>query len=195
LVTEKSRRLLKKQIEKNGLVETLCWNERSGVLVSGHLRLSILDDLNHYEPPFEDLPLKNDYLVGVAVVRLSEKQERALNVFMNNAAAQGNFSEALLQMVAEGLDLEEVGMGEEDLAAMFPGATLPAAGAGPLAPVEAVVAIHSEKQATHTAAPPKEETDALMVVWPSTAERNAWLESVGLDPGGRFWSSKEFFGG
>ncbi len=219
ILTESARRLLKRQIEKNKLVETLVWNER-GNLVSGHARLSILDQLQKYEPAilacpscgttpvsdcslcagaFEPLPVKNDYLVGVAVVRLSERQEKSLNVFMNNAAAQGNFSEGLLQMVAEGLDLEEVGMGQDDLAAMFPGmaaAQAPAtASSAPAVPVEAPKVAQSESAAIQTPAAPKAETDAVMVVWPTRAARDEYLASIGLDVNGRFYSSREFFGG
>ena len=195
-VTEKARRLLKKQIEKNKLVETLVFNERSNVLVSGHLRLGILDQLQGYEPAFEDLPPKHDYLVGVAVVRLTEKQEKALNVFMNNAAAQGNFSEGLLQMIADGLDLEEVGMGEDDLAAMFPGGAKPAGPAqtAPAGATEPPRAAQTESAARQTPAPPRADTDAIMVVWPSRAARDEYLASRGLNVDGRFFSSREFLG-
>ena len=87
-----ARKLLKDKLEKVGCVEALVWNRKTGNLISGHQRLSILDELEG----------KADYVVGVTVVNVSEKREKELNVFLNNASAQGRFDEKLLADVLMG---------------------------------------------------------------------------------------------
>lgn len=69
---------LKASIQAFGLVEPLVWNARSGRLVGGHARLSILRELGHETVP-------------VAVVDLDDDREKALNVILNNPAAQGRY--------------------------------------------------------------------------------------------------------
>jgi hypothetical protein len=77
---DKSARVkLKNKIEKDGLVEALTWNSRTGNLVSGHQRISILDDLNETQ----------NYSLTVCKIDVSEKKEKELNVFLNNPSAQG----------------------------------------------------------------------------------------------------------
>ena len=44
-ITDDARARLKAKIEKVGLVTPLVWNRRTGNLVGGHQRLSILDEL------------------------------------------------------------------------------------------------------------------------------------------------------
>ena len=39
-----ARKLLKDKLEKVGCVEALVWNRKTGNLISGHQRLSILDE-------------------------------------------------------------------------------------------------------------------------------------------------------
>ena len=69
-------RKLKACLERFGLVEPLVWNEVTGRVVGGHLRLRILAELGTAAVP-------------VSVVRLSEAAEKALNLVLNNREAQG----------------------------------------------------------------------------------------------------------
>ena len=72
-----------------GLVEPLVWNETTGHLVGGHLRLRVLKELGHTDAP-------------AAVVRLPLAREMALNVVLNNRDAQGCFEpERLAAVLAE----------------------------------------------------------------------------------------------
>lgn len=101
---------LKKDLEKFGMVEPLVWNEKTGNLVSGHQRLSILDELEG----------NADYTVAVAVVKLSEKAEKQLNVLMNNPAAMGSYtSEGLIALMKDGISLEEMALTRIDLEEYF----------------------------------------------------------------------------
>src|SRR5689334_2792401 len=49
--TDKAYRKLRRSIERFGLVEPLVWNELSGRVVGGHLRLQILKELGITEVP------------------------------------------------------------------------------------------------------------------------------------------------
>ncbi|HSQ57784.1 MAG TPA: ParB N-terminal domain-containing protein [Gemmata sp.] len=69
---------LKCRILVFGLVEPIVWNELTGHVVGGHLRLAILQELGVKEVP-------------VCVVRLTDAREKALNIVLNNLEAQGRF--------------------------------------------------------------------------------------------------------
>ncbi len=87
---------LRKSIEEFGLVEPLIWNETTGHLVGGHLRLQILKELQYSEVP-------------VSVVCLSPTREKALNIILNNQEAQGRYDPAKLAGLLEELqDLPEL---------------------------------------------------------------------------------------
>lgn len=88
--TDKAYRKLRRSLERFGLVEPLVWNERSGRVVGGHLRLAILKELGVVEVP-------------VSVVRLTDAEERALNVVLNNREAQGRFEVGKLAVLLEEL--------------------------------------------------------------------------------------------
>lgn len=82
-ITEKERAKLRAGIEDGdiGLLEPLVWNKRTGTLVGGHQRLSVMDTLTR----------SKNYLVPVAVVDLDEKTEKAACVLLNNESAQGDW--------------------------------------------------------------------------------------------------------
>jgi ParB-like chromosome segregation protein Spo0J len=102
-------RKLRQSLERFGLVEPLIWNERTGHIVGGHARLRILQDLGHDAVP-------------VSVVNLSDTEERALNVLLNNLEAQGRYDTAKLVTVLEELKsleaLESSGFDECSLRAL-----------------------------------------------------------------------------
>lgn len=76
--TDPAYRKLKRSLEEFGLVEPLVWNELTGRVVGGHLRLTILKELGYAAVP-------------VSVVRLTEAKEKALNVVLNNQEAQSRY--------------------------------------------------------------------------------------------------------
>ncbi|MCS6863998.1 MAG: ParB N-terminal domain-containing protein [Gemmataceae bacterium] len=84
-------RKLKASVAHFGLVEPLVWNERTGHVVGGHLRLRIVRELGFQEVP-------------VAVVRLDEVSEKALNIVLNNPEAQGRYHAAQLANLVVELD-------------------------------------------------------------------------------------------
>ncbi len=83
---------LRKSIDKWGLVEPLVWNERTNNLVGGHQRLEQLDSKMGY--PLGDC---QDYEVPVTVVDLDEKEEKELNIALNNPSMQGSYDFSKLE--------------------------------------------------------------------------------------------------
>lgn len=96
--SEAAYRKLRASLAEFGLVEPLVWNEPTGRVVGGHLRLRALKELGVTEVP-------------VSVVRLSEAREKALNLILNNHEAQGRYDPAkLLTLLDELRELPEFGL-------------------------------------------------------------------------------------
>lgn len=109
-ISEKARKKLKANLKKVGLLGGIVWNETTGNLVSGHQRVSVMDEVNRY-----DGSEKTDYALRVEVVQLDEKQEREQNLFMNNRGTQGVFDEDMLTDMLADIDFEEAGFDDFDL--------------------------------------------------------------------------------
>ncbi len=82
-ISDGAIRGLQKSIGKFGLVEPVIWNQRSGFIVGGHQRVVAMQAEGIEE-------------AQVVVVDLSEKEERALNVTLNNPHIQGEFNNDML---------------------------------------------------------------------------------------------------
>lgn len=104
-ISDSNLNLLKRNIKRVGLVETLVWNKLTGNLVSGHQRLSILDTLEK----------RDDYDITVAVVELDDKTEKEQNIFLNNHNAQGEWDRDLMLDIVGDIDLKEAGFTDIDL--------------------------------------------------------------------------------
>jgi hypothetical protein len=100
-ITAEARARLKRKIEEVGLVNVLVWNRHTGNLVSGHQRLSILDELEG----------GTDYRLQVAAVDVDERTEKELNVFLNNAASMGEWDQQALAKLADEFARELDGLG------------------------------------------------------------------------------------
>jgi ParB-like chromosome segregation protein Spo0J len=110
-ISVEAKKKLKKSLKEFGLVEPLVWNERTGRLVSGHQRLSILD---------EDAKGK-DYEITVARIDVDEKTEKKINVYINNQSAMGEFdSDLIFNLIEESnLSFEELGFELQDAEVLF----------------------------------------------------------------------------
>lgn len=113
-IDDHARKKLFENIKKKGLLDTLVWNKRTGNLLSGHQRLSILDQRA------AEKGLKN-YLLDVSVVDLGEKEEKEQNVFFNNTSAQGTYDvDGLGKLIQEdGFDYKRAGFDDMDLQLIF----------------------------------------------------------------------------
>lgn len=96
---------LKRSIETFGYVEPIIYNERSGTVVGGHQRLSVLHDLGETE-------------VECVIVNMDEEDEKALNIALNKVNGEWDM-EKLTELLAEidnteydatltGFDLDEI---------------------------------------------------------------------------------------
>lgn len=112
-IAKGARKRLKAMLSRHGLVSTLVWNRRTGNLVSGHQRLSILDELEK----------SRDYALNVAVVDVDLAEEKKLNVQMNNPSMQGDWDiDALTAMIEDGsMNPFDLGFDEADVSVLFGG--------------------------------------------------------------------------
>jgi DNA modification methylase len=96
---------LRKAVETFGLVEPLVWNQRSGNLVGGHQRLSVLEE-------------RGDVEVEVSVVDLAPRDEKALNLALNKHVGEWDFgalADMLTELHASDFDMEVAGFSEKEL--------------------------------------------------------------------------------
>jgi hypothetical protein len=102
-----NRERLSKGLQHHKLVMPLVWNATTGNLVSGHQRLSILDEKSKGQ----------EYLLDVASIEVPEKEEVELNIFLNNGSAMGEFDLGALKDLSQEFefDLGDVGFSREDL--------------------------------------------------------------------------------
>lgn len=115
-ITPEAKRKLKENLSKMGLMGGLVWNEKTGNLVSGHQRISILDADNNYNNKTKE----NDYDVFVTKVNLDEKDEKAQNIFFNNQSAMGFFDEEKLHEIMKEVDFSELtGFSKKNQISMF----------------------------------------------------------------------------
>ena len=70
---------LKRSVEEFGYVEPILWNQRTGVVVGGHQRLKVLQNLGYTE-------------VDCVILDLDEQKEKALNVTLNKISGDFSFS-------------------------------------------------------------------------------------------------------
>lgn len=120
-ITPEAKRKLKENLTKMGLMGGLVWNERTGNLVSGHQRISLLDADNKYDPKTKE----NDYDVFVTKVNMDEKEEKAQNIFFNNQSAMGFFDEDKLHEIMVDIEFTEMsGFSKKNQISMFADSSL-----------------------------------------------------------------------
>lgn len=119
-ISKDQRDTLKRGIRKFGVVGGIVVNERTGMtLVGGHQRLSVLDELNKFNPETNE----NDYTLNVEVVDISEKEEKELNILLNNPNAQGQWDYDKLAVIVPEIDIHVAGLTDEDIAIIDIGTT------------------------------------------------------------------------
>ena len=112
VITEESRKSLKRIIKKYGLVGGIVVNKRTGLtVVSGHQRITVMDELQKYDRKTKE----NDYKLRVDVIDVDEKTEKELNIAMNNPNAQGTWDRDKLAEMIPDIDYRDVGLNDADL--------------------------------------------------------------------------------
>lgn len=85
-ISPAQRRKLTASLKRFKLVEPLVWNARTGNLVGGHQRLSVIDGIEGTD----------EYSLTVARINVDDSTEKALNIALNNPEAQGQYDLDLL---------------------------------------------------------------------------------------------------
>lgn len=92
---DKEYEKIKRSIEAFGNVEPLVWNERTGNLVGGHQRMTVLQDMGYTE-------------TEVVVVNLEDTEEKQLNITLNKVKGRWDFDK-LAELLGEMEDVELTG--------------------------------------------------------------------------------------
>lgn len=109
---EEAKKSLKRGIKKFGLVGGVVVNKRTGfTVVSGHQRLTVMDELQKYDPATKE----NDYKVRVDVTDVDEKMEKELNILLNNPNAMGRWDYDKLAQLIPDIDYKDAGLTDADL--------------------------------------------------------------------------------
>ncbi len=105
-ISESALNRLKKSIQEHGLIgATIVWNRQTGTVVSGHQRLKALDILEN----------GNDYELQVTAIDVPLREEKALNVQLNNLSMQGEWDNDKLADLIENEDFDPAELGFTDL--------------------------------------------------------------------------------
>ena len=112
ILDDEAKKSLKRGIKKFGLVGGVTVNKRTGfTVVSGHQRLTVMDELQKYDPK----TMENDYKVRVDVADVDEKMEKELNILLNNPNAQGRWDYEKLAQIIPDIDYKDAGLTDVDL--------------------------------------------------------------------------------
>ena len=109
--TDRQIREQVKNIKRNGYLGGIVWNKRSGNLLDGHRRVQALDIINHY-----DGTSQTDYTLKVEVVDFDRKTELEQLTYMAVGNSKADYN--LIAPYAAEIDLSNVGLSDEDLAAL-----------------------------------------------------------------------------
>lgn len=112
VISAENRKALKRGIKKFGMVGGIVVNRRTGyTLVSGHQRLSVMDELQKYNADTKE----NDYPIRVDLIDVEEKEEKELLILLNNPSAQGEWDYDALRELIPDIDYKDAGLTEQDL--------------------------------------------------------------------------------
>lgn len=109
--TDEAVKLQKKNLQKVGFLGGIVWNERTGNLIDGHRRVKAMD--LHYK--YDGTP-ETDYTLKVEAVSLDEKAEKEQLTYMAVGNTKADID--LIARYAPDIDLSDVGLGADDLAAI-----------------------------------------------------------------------------
>lgn len=106
-LSEESKKALKRGIKKYGMVGGIVVNKKGYTVVSGHQRLTVMDELQNYP--------EKDYKIRVDLIDVDEKAEKELNILMNNPNAQGTWDYDKLKELIPQIDYKDAGLTDADL--------------------------------------------------------------------------------
>ncbi len=112
IIDQEARKSIKRGIKKYGMVGGITVNKQTGnTIVGGHQRVSVIDELQKYDPETNE----NDYKLRVDVIDVSETEEKELNILLNNPNAQGRWDYDRLRDLVSDIDYKNAALTEADL--------------------------------------------------------------------------------
>jgi hypothetical protein len=184
ITTDAEKRKLRSGLKKHGLVAPITWNKRTGSLVAGHQRISQLDSLMG----------TTNYRLDVAVIDVDEKQEKEINILLNNQEAQGSFDMEKLAAIIndKSLSIEGMGFDQADVFRMFGDSVLDQAETAQLEEFAKKVRDARDLYDAMSKKGGNRDTDNffIVIVFRSEQERTAFTEKHGL-PDNRYQSGDD----
>jgi hypothetical protein len=181
-LSDRAREKLKRSLATFGLVEPPVWNARTGNLVGGHQRISVLDALEK----------SKDYCLTVAVVDVDDKRERELNIVLNNTSAMGDYDLEKLEGLLKEVNFEDAGFDQADIYQLF-GDDFLKQDAAAIAELSEQVREARERYSKIQDTVTDNRDDAnffTVLVFKDRAARDAFSEKIGLE--GNKWIDGEY---
>jgi len=111
-ISDEALKTLKRGIRKYGMVGGIVVNRQTGnTLVQGHQRLTVMDDLQKYDPADP----ATDYTIRCDLIDIDEKAEKELVILLNNPNAQGQWDYEQLRTLIPEIDYRDAGLTDADL--------------------------------------------------------------------------------
>lgn len=112
-ITDDGKKALKRSVKRYGVIgNNILVNKRTGyTIVSGHQKVAILDEQYKYNK----LTKENDYTLRVELIDVDEKQEKSINILLNNHNVGGEWDYDLLREIVPDIDYKDAGLTEADL--------------------------------------------------------------------------------
>jgi hypothetical protein len=100
----------KKNFKDIGFLGGIVWNITTGNLISGHKRIMALDLYYGYQGTKE-----SDYDIKVEKVKLTEKQEKEQNIFMDAKSTNTSQDYGLLALILPDIDYKMAGLSLDEM--------------------------------------------------------------------------------
>lgn len=112
-ITDEGKKALKRSVKRYGVIgNNILVNKRTGyTIVSGHQKVAILDSQNKYNPATKE----NDYILRIELIDVDEKEEKTINILLNNQNVGGEWDYNRLREIVPDIDYKDAGLTEADL--------------------------------------------------------------------------------
>ncbi len=189
---------IRRNIKKIGLLGGVVVNLATMNIVSGHQRVTVLDQLHKYNPDTHE----NDYQFRCETIDVDEKTEKEQNIFMNSHNAQGEFDWDKMQLIIEDIDIKAAALDDSDLRLID--IKLPEADKGDNDQIltdivafqkpyeERKAAIKEAKAAQREKAAERSQTSYFVVRFDSVENKEYFLERFGYDPSDEYVQGELF---
>lgn len=173
-INDEEKKRLRAGLKKHKMVQPPTWNKRTGILVGGHQRLTQLDALAGGA----------DYRLQVAVIDVSEIEEREINLLLNNPQSQGDWDLAKLEALLKDpkIDLAGTGFDMADVYQLFGADTSNSDSVEMQMQADNLRELKDKYKANIAKAREKGNTDFyIVVVFRDADHRSTFLSTLGLD--------------